>query len=229
MKILALGAHPDDIEIFMYGLVSIYKKEGNEVFTMIATDGAKGGSQTDDLLIKQRAEEAKAGLKNLSTPTFLNIPDSELGEDPIHQKIIKENILNIMPDLIITHSQHDYHADHRSLSILTSSAVSHYIPILYCDTLMGVNFQPNYYIDITDHFEMKKEAVLKHNSQNPERFVDLFKLMNAYRAAQCNAPKGKYAEAYSFISSFPFSDIRYLLPPSLKLRPFHIDNQNGLL
>jgi LmbE family N-acetylglucosaminyl deacetylase len=229
MKILALGAHPDDIEIFMYGLVSIYKKEGNQVFTMIATDGAKGGSQTDDLLIKQRAEETAAGLKNLSTPIFLNIPDSELGEDPVHQKIIKENILNIMPDLIITHSQHDYHADHRSLSSLTISAVSHYIPILYCDTLMGVNFQPNYYIDITDHFEMKKEAVLEHNSQNPERFVDLFKLMNAYRAAQCNAPKGKYAEAYSFISSFPFSDIREILPPSLKLRPFHIDNQNGFL
>tara|TARA_B110000027_G_scaffold17205_1_gene17712 strand:- start:1694 stop:2383 length:690 start_codon:yes stop_codon:yes gene_type:complete len=229
MKILALGAHPDDIEIFMYGLVSIYKKEGNQVFTMIATDGAKGGSQTDDLLIKQRAEETAAGLKNLSTPIFLNIPDSELGEDPVHQKIIKENILNIMPDLIITHSQHDYHADHRSLSSLTISAVSHYIPILYCDTLMGVNFQPNYYIDITDHFEMKKEAVLEHNSQNPERFVDLFKLMNAYRAAQCNAPKGKYAEAYSFISSFPFSDIREILPPSLKLKPFHIDNQNGFL
>ena len=73
MKILALGAHPDDIEIFMYGLVCIYKKKGNEVFTMIATDGAKGGSQIDDLLIKQRAEEAKAGLKNLSTPTFLNM------------------------------------------------------------------------------------------------------------------------------------------------------------
>ena len=43
MKILALGAHPDDIEIFMYGLMSIYQKEGNQVFTMIATDGSKGG------------------------------------------------------------------------------------------------------------------------------------------------------------------------------------------
>ena len=34
MKILAIGAHPDDIEIFMYGLLSTYKKEGNEVFTI---------------------------------------------------------------------------------------------------------------------------------------------------------------------------------------------------
>ena len=46
MKILALGAHPDDIEIFMYGLLSIYKKEGHAVYTMIATDGAKGGAVT---------------------------------------------------------------------------------------------------------------------------------------------------------------------------------------
>jgi len=169
------------------------------------------------------------GLKDLSTPIFLNIPDSELGEDPVHQKIIKENILNIMPDLIITHSKHDYHADHRSLSLLTSNAVSHYIPILYCDTLMGVNFQPNYYFDITDHFEKKKEAILRHNSQSPQRFVDLSKLMNSYRAAQCNAPQGKYAEAYSFSPSFPFTDIRELLPTSLQIRPFHIDNQNGFL
>ena len=196
---------------------------------MIATDGAKGGSLTDDLLTKQRADETIAGLKKLSVPIFLNIPDSELGNDPVHQKIIKENILKIMPDLIITHSYHDYHADHRSLSILTSNAISHYIPIIYCDTLMGVNFQPNYYVDITDYFEMKKKAVMKHNSQDPQRFVDLFKLMNMYRAAQCNAPKGHYAEAYSFTPSFPFSDIREILPPSLKLRPFHIENQNGFL
>jgi LmbE family N-acetylglucosaminyl deacetylase len=91
-----LGAHPDDIEIFIYGLVCIYKNRGNQVVTMVATDGAKGGFQQDDLLIKQRAEETTVGLKDLSAPIFLNIPDSELGEDPVHQKIIKENILNIM-------------------------------------------------------------------------------------------------------------------------------------
>ena len=81
MKILALGAHPDDIEIFMYGLVYIYKKEGNQVFTMIATDGSKGGSPRDELISKKREKEAIEGLKKLSKPTFLNIPDGELGEE----------------------------------------------------------------------------------------------------------------------------------------------------
>ena len=229
MKILALGAHPDDIEIFMYGLVSVYKKEGNEVYTMIATDGSKGGSLEGQALSRKRKKEAIAGLKKLSTPIFLNIPDGELGEDYKHRKIIKENILKIMPDLIITHSKNDYHSDHRSLSLLTSSAISHYVPILYCDTLMGVNFNPNFYIDITDYCSLKQEAILKHKTQNPQRFVDLFRLMNSYRAAQCNAPKGKYAEAYVFEPSFPFSDISAVLPTSLKLNPFHIHNQHGFL
>ena len=44
--------------------------------------------------------------------------------------------------------------------------------------------------------------------------------MNSYRAAQCNAPKGKYAEAYSFEPSFPFSDIRDILPSPLKIKTF---------
>ena len=229
MKVLAIGAHPDDIEIFMYGLLSIYKKEGNEVFTMIATDGAKGGRLTGKKLSQARANEAIKGLEKISLPIFLNLPDGDLGAELGHRKIIKENILKIMPDLIITHSENDYHADHKSLSLITKGAVSHYIPILYCDTLMGINFHPNYYVDITNYQESKKEAVLKHKTQKPDRFVDLFELMNSFRAAQCNAPKGNYAEAYSFIPSFPFSDIREILPAPLKLRPFHIENQHGFL
>ena len=229
MKVLAIGAHPDDIEIFMYGLLSIYKKEGHEVYTMIATDGAKGGAIKGNKLVEERANEAISGLDKLSLPIFLNLPDGELGEESEHRKIIKENILKIMPDLIVTHSENDYHADHKSLSLITKGAVSHYIPILYCDTLMGINFSPNYYVDITNYHESKKEAVLKHKTQKPQRFVDLFELMNSYRAAQCNAPKGKYAEAYNFVPSFPFSDIREVLPSPLKLRSFHIENQHGFL
>ena len=229
MKVLAIGAHPDDIEIFMYGLLCIYKKEGHEVYTMIATDGAKGGAIKGNKLVKERANEAISGLEKLSLPIFLNLPDGELGEESEHRKIIKENILKIMPDLIVTHSENDYHADHKSLSLITKGAVSHYIPILYCDTLMGINFSPNYYVDITNYHESKKEAVLKHKTQRPQRFVDLFELMNSYRAAQCNAPKGNYAEAYHFVPSFPFSDIREVLPSPLKLRSFHIENQHGFL
>ena len=42
MKILAIGAHPDDIEIFMYGLLSIFKSSGNKIFLCVVTDGSEG-------------------------------------------------------------------------------------------------------------------------------------------------------------------------------------------
>ena len=74
MKILALGAHPDDIEIFMYGLLSIYKNNGHEVSTMVATDGAKGGLQIGVSLAKKRAEETVNSLKKLYI-TFYNIKE----------------------------------------------------------------------------------------------------------------------------------------------------------
>ena len=57
MKILAIGAHPDDIEIFMYGLLAVYKNLGNEVFTLIATDGSKGSDKK--IKIYQRSEKMK--------------------------------------------------------------------------------------------------------------------------------------------------------------------------
>ena len=60
-----------------------------------------------------------------------------------------------MPDLIITHSENDYHADHKSLSLIIKGAGSHYIPVLYCDTL-SINFNPNYYVDVTDFSRTKK-------------------------------------------------------------------------
>ena len=65
--------------------------------------------------------------------------------------------------------------------------------------MMGINFHPTYYIDISKYMIEKIKSISSHVTQKPERFVNLAKLMNAYRSAQCNAPKGSYAEAYFLI------------------------------
>ena len=94
MKVLGIGAHPDDIEIFMFGLLSIYKKEGHQVYTMIATDGAKGGAIKGKKLAKQRANESIRGLQKLSLPISLNLPDGELGEEPEQKNYKREYFKN---------------------------------------------------------------------------------------------------------------------------------------
>ena len=228
MKILAIGAHPDDIEIFMYGILSICKKRGDQIFLAVATDGALGLPKKNKSNYN-RSNETTLGLKKIGKPILMNIPDGSLGIDFNDYNKFKLMIENIKPDLIITHYKSDYHSDHRALYKIVKHSSGHYTPILFCDTMMGLNFNPNYYVDITSEFNLKIKAILKHKSQAPERFVNLAKLMNSYRAAQCNAPIGKFAEAYKFNKNFPFSDIRSLLPKSLNILPFDIKNQRGFL
>ena len=229
MKVLAIGAHPDDIEIFMYGIMSIFKSEGHQIYLTITTDGSLGGDNKNNDLHKIRELETQKGLSDLAKPTFLRLPDGNLGKSLNHINLIEQNVKEINPNLIITHHPKDYHSDHRVLSNYIKKIAGHYTPVIHCDTLMGLNFDPSYYIDITDCFEKKIQSIMAHRSQKPERFANLAKIMNSYRSAQCNAPLGNYAEAYSFNNSFPFADIRNILPKSLPLRPFHISKENGLL
>ena len=84
----------------------------------------------------KRALETKEALKKLGVPIFLNIADGELGYKSQHTYLIK-TIHDINPDLIITHYDKDYHSDHRNLSKIVYQVSSHYIPIIYCDTMMG--------------------------------------------------------------------------------------------
>ena len=229
MKILAIGAHPDDIEIFMFGFLCCCKEMGYKISNIVATDGSLGGNDHDNKLVENRKKETKDGLNKFGIPIFLNLPDGSLGNEAIHTSIIKNSIQKINPDLIVTHYYKDYHADHVNLSKIVKKVAGHYIPILYCDTMMGIDFNPLYYIDISKYMTYKIKSISCHKTQKPERFVNLAKLMNTYRSAQCNAPKGTYAEAYFFEPSFPFSDIRNVLPVSPKVLPFHIENINGLL
>ena len=80
--------------------------------------------------------------------------------------IIKKNIFNINPDLIITHHSNDYHSDHIALFFLVKAATGHYIPIIFCDTMMGIGFEPSFYVNITEYFYMKTNAILNIKVKN---------------------------------------------------------------
>ncbi len=228
MKILAIGSHPDDIEIFMFGLLCAFLERGDQICLAIATDGSMGGIYPGLELAKKRKLEAENGLRYLGRPIFLNFQDGNLHYEPLAPKIIKKIINDNKPDLIVTHAPEDYHPDHRALSEYVSFAAGFSCPILFSDTLMGVKFEPDYYVDITSFFQFKAKAILAHESQNPKKFLEATKILNRFRAAQCNEPNGYYAEAYRFEKKFPFSDIRQMLPPSPKYKPYY-QNITGAL
>jgi len=219
-RILALGAHPDDIEISMFGTLSAAAAQGAELHYAIATDGAKGGKGDPALLAKARREEAAAAAGMLGlVPRFLGFPDGGLIADATLVGTLKALIADIVPDLVITHAVNDYHGDHRTLGEAVLLAASFAVPVLAADTMNGVGFAPTHYVDITPFFENKAVAIRTHASQDPERFVERMRAQNGFRASQCNAPADSYAEAFRFEPVFPFADIRDLLPAAPPVRP----------
>ena len=214
MKILAIGAHPDDLEILMGGTIAAFQAQGDQVVMATATDGAKGGTLAPDELVRIREEEAAtaASLFGLA-PVMLGFPDGSLRADPPVIDRLAALIRDERPALVITHAPNDYHGDHRALSDAVRIAANFVAPVLWMETIMGVGFTPTHYIDITAHMDLKRQAIRCHKSQDPERFVEMAELSGRYRAAQCNADKG-YAEVFRFEPVFPFGDIRNLLPPA---------------
>jgi len=220
LKILALGAHPDDIEIFMFGTMAAYAAQGAELTFAVATDGARGGKSDPRVLARVRREEATAAAALPgAAPRFLDFPDGELVADAALIGALKTLIRESGPDLVITHAPNDYHADHRALSDGVRIAASFGVPVVHADTMGGTGFSPTHYVDISAHADIKAKAIRMHRSQGPEQYVDRARIQNEFRAGQCNGVPGSLAEAFRFEPTFPFADIRALLPPAPPLRP----------
>ncbi|MBN9222323.1 MAG: PIG-L family deacetylase [Mesorhizobium sp.] len=220
MKILALGAHPDDIEIFMFGTMAAYAAQGAELTFAVATDGARGGKGDPAALAATRRAEAAAAAALLgAAPRFLDFPDGGLVADGALIDVLKTLIRETAPHLVITHAPNDYHADHRALSDGVRIAASFAVPVLHADTMGGTGFSPTHYVDISAHRDIKTQAIRAHRSQMPEQYVDRARIQNEFRAGQCNALPGSLAEAFRFEPTFPFADIRALLPPAPPVRP----------
>lgn len=219
MRILALGAHPDDIEIFMFGTLAAYRAMGAKIGIAIATDGARGGTGDADVLREQRREEATTAAQSLGTrPHFLDFPDGSLSVQADLGPALAQLLETAKPDLILTHAPNDYHGDHRALGCTVSRTAAFKAPVMFAETLMGVGFVPTVYVDISAHFPAKLNAIRAHASQDPERFVEMVTLGNRFRAGQCNGGPGTYAECFRFEPSYPFADIRALLPPPPPIR-----------
>ncbi len=217
MRVLAIGAHPDDLEISAWGTLCAWKDAGAALILATATDGQRGG--TDDDLAKTRAGEARAAAATLGVaPVLLGFPDGDLHADRALDAVLRALIDDVGPDLLVTHAPEDYHADHRALANACLQAANFTVPVLHMDVLGGTGFVPTHWVEITAHAAAKRAAILLHASQDPARFVALAERQNAFRAGECNAPPEARAEAFRFAPRFPFADIRALLPPAPPVR-----------
>lgn len=220
MRVLAVGAHPDDLEIYAWGSLCAWAAMGADLTLAVATDGAAGGRMpTADLARLRMAEATDAAAALGAVPHLLGFPDGALFPDAALIGALRELVRATGPDVIVTHAANDYHADHRALSVALAQAAGFSAPVLFMDTMNGTGFAPSHWVDVTAHWPAKQAAIRVHASQDPERFVTSATRQAAFRAGECNAVADARAEAFRFDPRFPFADIRAVLPPAPPLRP----------
>jgi LmbE family N-acetylglucosaminyl deacetylase len=212
MRVVGIGAHPDDIEIYFVGFLALAQSAGHATAWIIATDGAAGGSHDPARMRGIRREEARAGAAVFGLePICLDLPDGGLSEDRTTKGLLEAEIRRLEPDLVITHAPNDYHPDHRALSECVASAASFRCPVLFADTMLGLDFTPSTYVDVSDYMEKKKRAIALHASQPVVRFTEIVEVWNRFRGLQSGKPSCQYAEAFRFEPRFPFGSIDHLI------------------
>ncbi len=234
MRILAIGAHPDDIEIACSGTLAKCVKRGDTVIVCHVSTGNLGHVVIPpEELKKIRAEEArKAGVMAGIEVICAGFDDLEIFDN---NKEARDKIVDIIqyadPDLIITHDPEDYMPDHTAVSRLVFDAsftaslpnyksklnkAAKLTPIYYMDTLAGVRFNPTEYVDITEEIDLKIKMLECHESQivwmrehDGIDFSDMVRTCSRYRGYQCGVA---YAEGFRQCQVYLKGTTKRLLP-----------------
>lgn len=233
MRVMAIGAHPDDVEILCAGTLFRYKARGDRVSVCILTDGSAGHKKISaQELAKIRKQEAEQAARFLGADFYwLGIRDEMLFDDePTRMKLI-EVIRRAKPDLILCHSQNDYHPDHQAgyrlafscgfiaslKNVKTQSPALTKVPYLYeMDNLTGIGFMPIEYVDISNSLTKKLKMLIKHKSQLKflkEHFgidvVEMVEVQARFRGYQAGV---RYAEGFRLIPRWSAVPAKRVLP-----------------
>ncbi len=233
LSVLAIGAHPDDIEILCGGTMALYAQAGATVTFAIATNGEVGGGDPDPAAIAaRRRREAEAATARLGADLiWMGFPDEMLFNDRATREAFIDAYRRAKPDVVFVHSTEDYHPDHRiagqiALDSRIPSAVPHVrtqhpalerIPHLFVmDTLGGIAFEPEFLVDISAQQPVKEELLRLHASQvdwMEQAYGDDY-IADARRQAEVRAAGTgwRFVEGFRSVPTYPFTGGPELLP-----------------
>ena len=213
IKILAIGAHPDDIELGLGGSLARYVEEGKEVYALILSRGEKGvrdekvegklvkEKEKDELKGKMRENETRKALNLLGVKNenikILGLPDGGIKPNSDVTEKVYEHIMKVNPDVIYTHFFEDEHLDHVSTSLITLHAgrrIKKNI-LFYESPSTKASFSPNYFVDISNYIDKKVEALKIHKTQEGKPYMDE-EVIRAKARLRGFQAKVKYAEGF---------------------------------
>jgi LmbE family N-acetylglucosaminyl deacetylase len=201
MNILAIGAHPDDIEFGCGGALTKFAAKGHQIYLLVMTRGGMGASP------KVRAkEQADAKLILGAQQVFWGgYRDTYLVADKNMIEKIEKVIARVRPAFIFCHYPDDTHQDHRNLCQATVSATRYVKNVLFYEGPTTQNFSPQVFIDISETLEQKVRALKAHRSQIKKTNIEDLSIVElAGSSANFRGIQGrvKYAEAFHSLRLF---------------------------
>jgi LmbE family N-acetylglucosaminyl deacetylase len=234
MRIIAFSPHPDDVEILCAGTLAKYAAQGHDVAIAVVTRGDVGSpTLSREEIAAVREQEARNAAAIIGARFFwLGYDDEFLFDGPDVRRHFIDVIRQFRPDLALCPDKDsDYHPDHtRTGQIVWDTHVMATVPniktehspcekihdIWYYDTIAGINFLPEFYVDISGQWETKLNMLACHESQNSwlmsqygrptKYFVETQSRFRGYQTG-CD-----YAEAFRRPKLFPAS-----VPPNALL------------
>ena len=218
MNILAITAHPDDMEELCGGTLLKCVERGDNVTVCHVCNGNMGHEviMPDELRAIRLVEAQNSGKIGGFKVVTCDIGDLTVNSGDMEQRNkIVDVIREAQAEVIITHDPNDYCSDHTEVSkhvfaAAFSATCPHYVTkvnkvaplaiIYYADTYTGLNFIPTEYVDISDVIETKMKMIDCHESQivwlKEHDNIDYHETVKAcarYRGLQCGT---QYAEAF---------------------------------
>ena len=198
MNVLAIGAHPDDIEFGCGGTLLKYARKGHNVYLLILTMGGTGGDP-EERTNEQNKSAEYMGAKQIFWGDF---KDTEL---PLNSELINkiEGVINkIKPKVVFISSLEDTHQDHRTATKASISATRYVKEVLCFEVPSSINFQPKIFVDIGEVLDDKLELLKIHASQVDRTKVENLTILES--AESCAIFRGyqgrvKYAEGFTAV------------------------------
>jgi len=192
MNVLAIGAHPDDIELGCGGALLAHRRRGDSIAMLVMTTGERGPQDSRSRIHEQ--EDAAAILG--ATLFWGGFQDGAVPEGRSTVDAIESVLGDVRAEVIYTHSPKDTHQDHRAVGMATLAAARRSQRALLYEAPTSQGFNPTVFVDVAGLVEPKLNLLRAHVSQVLKNgLVDLeaVEAQARYRGFQARA---RYAEAF---------------------------------
>jgi LmbE family N-acetylglucosaminyl deacetylase len=160
--VLAVGAHPDDVELGCGASLKLFKDMGHEVYILVLTRGEASG----DPRIREKECELSAKTLCVDKVFFGKLQDTKISDGFETISEIEKVIEVTHPDVIFAHGYKDQHQDHRNASRATMSAARSIGKVLLYESPAALrDFCPQVFVDVTLTFDAKLQALKAFGTQ----------------------------------------------------------------